>query len=145
MIIRMLFKMHCIVPLIAQEKIVQMYDLLLKGDDPEDAAQNDRFWPEFFLLRPKIAVFEAELAKLNVDQLQRARPNLNRLFERCTANLGEDHPIRCVYALQTLCGLVRAGFKKSGQAGFDLINLIMGFDVAELRMQKLMKHLNEYE
>ena len=120
-----------------------MYDLLLKGEDPEDASQNDRFWPEFFLLRPKIAVLEAELGKLNVDQLQRARPNLNRLFERCTASLGEDHPIRCVYALRTLCGLVRSGMKKFGLGGFDLINLIMGFDVAEIRMNKLMAHINK--
>ena len=73
------------------------------------------------------------------------RWNLNQLFAECVSNLGEDHHIRVVYALQTLCGLVRAATKKqmTGSTGYDRINLLVGFDQAEQRMQKLMNHLNE--
>ena len=51
-----------------------------------------------------------------------ARSNLNRLFAECVDNLSSDHAIRVVYALQTLCGLVRAvmnavGGKKGAKGG----------------------------
>jgi hypothetical protein len=128
-----------------KEKIVQMYDVLLRGDDPE--ASSPSFWAEFFLLRPKTGVLEAEVAKMSAEAIAAppVRDNLNALFEECVANLGEEHHIKVVYALQTLCGLVRAATKKqsAGSSGFDLINLLVGFDAAENRMQELVSRLNE--
>ena len=46
-----------------------------------------------------------------------ARSNLNRLFAECVDNLSSDHAIRVVYALQTLCGLVRAVMNAVGKRG----------------------------
>jgi hypothetical protein len=60
--------------------------------------------------------------------------------------LAEEHHIRVVYALQTLCGLVRSAFKKqaSTASGVDLVNLLMGFDMAEKRMAALINHVNDF-
>ena len=53
------------------------------------------------------------MTKLSSDQFASCRPNLNRLFEECVANLEcRDRPIRVVYSLQTLCGLIKAVFRK---------------------------------
>ena len=56
---------------------------------------------------------DAEMTKLSPDQFASCRPNVNRLFEECVTNLEcRDRPIRVVYSLQTLCGLVKAVFRK---------------------------------
>ena len=62
--------------------------------------------------------------------------NFNLLFFQATECLKQDHPIRVVNALHTLCALVRGIFRKSqGSSGFDVINLLIGFDSAESVMQ----------
>ena len=127
-----------------REKIVQMYDVLLKGETPSASSFGETFWSEFFLLKPKIAHFENELCKLNHEQVSAARINLNTLFEQSLLNLTEEHHIRVVYALQTLCGLLRGAFKKQSTAGIDLVNLLMGFEVAEKRMTSLINHINDF-
>jgi hypothetical protein len=129
-----------------REKIVQMYDVLLRGEDPSLSSFGDTFWAEFFLLKPKISHFESELTKMNHEQVMSARSNLNALFEKSLINLAEEHHIRVVYALQTLCGLVRSAFKKqaSTASGVDLVNLLMGFDMAEKRMAALINHVNDF-
>ena len=66
-----------------------------------------------FIVFFKVNHLEAEMAKLTADQFVSCRPNLNRLFEECLVNLEcRERPIRVVYALQTLCGLVKAVFRK---------------------------------
>ena len=61
----------------------------------------------------QVTHLEVEMTKLSSDQFVSCRPNLNRLFEECVANLEcRDRPIRVVYSLQTLCGLIRAVFRK---------------------------------
>eukprot|EP00095_Tigriopus_kingsejongensis_P007666 maker-scaffold156_size297567-snap-gene-0.24 protein:Tk07666 transcript:maker-scaffold156_size297567-snap-gene-0.24-mRNA-1 annotation:"hypothetical protein L798_14922" len=135
-----------------KEKILQMYELLWRAEDPK--LGQPAFWDEFFLLRPKTHQLEADVAKLSAEQLVTARPNLNGLFRECVLNLAHEHHIRVIYGLQTLCGLVRAVMKRwSGWAsgpppastgGLDLIQLLMGLDVAEARMQKLIAHVNDF-
>ena len=120
-----------------REKIVQMYDVLLKGENPTASSFGESFWSEFFLLKPKINHFETELYKLNHEQVSAARLNLNTLFEQSLINLSEEHHIRVVYALQTLCGLLKCAYKKQSTAGVDLVNLLMGFEVAEKRMMQV--------
>ena len=127
-----------------REKIVQMYDVLLKGENPTSSSFGESFWSEFFLLKPKINHFEAELLKLNHEQVSQARVNLNTLFEQSLLNLAEEHHIRVVYALQTLCGLLKCAYKKQSTAGVDLVNLLMGFEVAEKRMMHLINHINDF-
>lgn len=133
-----------------KEKIVQMYEQLFRHENSSDnemASTNpDQFWSEFFLLKPKVAALESELLKLSPDQLVQCREQINALFINSLDNLGAEHHIKVVYALQTLCGLFRAVYKKSSNmqhCGFDLINLLMGFDTAEEKMQTLSSHLNK--
>lgn len=128
-----------------KEKIVQMYDVLLKESDGQIIIiqEAEQFWSEFFLLKPKIGHLESELMKMNVEQVAAARANINQLFEQSLANLSEQHHhIRVVYALQTLCGLVRAAYRKGG--GVDIVNLLMGFELAEKQMHCLITHVNEF-
>lgn len=153
-----------------KEKILQMYELLWKPEDPRQS--QPAFWDEFFLLRPKIGQLEADVAKLSAEQLHHptaavaatslssssssscggVRANLQALFGECVANLAHEHHIRVVYALQTLCGLVKAAMKRQngpGNAygtphGLDPVSLLMGAEGAETRMQKLIAHLNDF-
>ncbi len=129
-----------------REKIVQMYDVLLRGDDPSMSSFGANFWSEFFLLKPKIGHLEAELSKLNQDQLSLSKDNLNTLVEESLANLEEEqhHLIRQVYALQTLCGLFKTAFKLQLSGGVDLATVLLGFDNAESRMQRLITHVNRF-
>ena len=49
-----------------------------------------------------------------------------------------------IYAVvfQTLCALVRAVYRKRlGDHGFDVINILIGFDAAEAQMQVFFYHL----
>ena len=65
------------------------------------------------------------------------------LFEQSLLNLSEEHHIRVVYALQTLCGLLKAAFKKQCTGGIDLVNLLIGFE-PEAKMTELINHINDF-
>lgn len=51
-----------------------------------------------------------------------------------------------VYALQTLSAVIQAMYKKAdqGDCGFNLIDILVGFDSAEQRMTTLMRHCNNF-
>lgn len=124
-----------------KEKIVEIYEALFRGDQ----IGNCNYWEEFFLLKPKMAVLEAEVGRLQADQLAGMRDNLNSLFHECVAHLAHSHQIRAVYALQTLVGVVRAVYKKCVQlSGFDLVNFLIGFDRAEQEMSILTTQVNRF-
>ena len=61
-----------------KEKVVQMYEVLLRGEDPTVTGFGANFWSDFFLLKPKTGHLEAETSKLTPEPLINARPNLNR-------------------------------------------------------------------
>ncbi|KAK9508977.1 hypothetical protein O3M35_006403 [Rhynocoris fuscipes] len=123
-----------------KEKIVQIYESFFKGEDL--ARLNPNFWDELFLLKPKVVHLENEILRLNEEQLLAAKENINALFVQCIETLGKEHQLRVVYALQTLCALISAVYKTSGQCGFDVIDILMGFDTAEQRMKLLLSHCN---
>jgi hypothetical protein len=50
----------------------------------------------------KVSILEAEIQKLNGEQLIAVKENMNALFKHCIATLGHEHHIRVVYALQVL-------------------------------------------
>ncbi len=72
--------------------------LSVQGED--QAPGNPNFWDEFFLLKPKVAALEAELNKLNAEQLTAVKDNVHTLFAKCVAALGHEHHMRVAHALQ---------------------------------------------
>ncbi|KAL2089840.1 hypothetical protein ACEWY4_014528 [Coilia grayii] len=124
-----------------KEKVVLMYDDIFAGNDP--AMTNPRFWDELFLMKVNLEYLEAKLESLDGDEVLKIKDNINSLFHHCIQALGEEHQIKVVNALQTLCALFRGVHQKNKAAtGFDIINMLMGFDKAELRMKDLMESLD---
>ncbi|KAH0623818.1 hypothetical protein JD844_006962 [Phrynosoma platyrhinos] len=124
-----------------KEKVVLMYDEIFTTEDPSKC--NPRFWEELFLMKVNLEYLEGKLESLDGEELMKIKDNINCLFQRCIRALGEEHPIRVVNALQTLCALIRGVHQKNkSTSGFDIINMLMGFDKAELCMKNLMESLD---
>uniref|UniRef100_A0A3B3YPZ4 Armadillo-like helical domain-containing protein n=1 Tax=Poecilia mexicana TaxID=48701 RepID=A0A3B3YPZ4_9TELE len=124
-----------------KEKVVLMYDEIFAKEDP--AKNNPRFWDELFLMKVNLEYLESKLESVNGEEVQRIQDNINSLFHHCVQALGEEHQIKVVNALQTLCALFRGVHQKNKSAsGFDIINMLMGFDKAERRMKDLMERLD---
>lgn len=127
-----------------KEKVVQIYESFFKGE--ELWKNNPTFWDEFFLLKPNVTNIENEIKNLSSEQLMAVKDNINVLFSQCVETLGHEHNLRgIVCALQTLCALVNAIYKKiASESGFDVINILIGFDNAETKMNQLLNHCNEF-
>lgn len=127
-----------------KEKFVQIYEAFFQGEDPSTG--NPNFWDELFLLKVKSAYIEAEFDKLNGDALVSLKDNINLWFYKCVETLRQQAiPIRIVNAIHTLCALIRGVFRKSlNNYGFDVINILIGFDIAEASMQSLIESLNKF-
>ncbi|XP_018408692.1 PREDICTED: UPF0668 protein C10orf76 homolog [Nanorana parkeri] len=124
-----------------KEKVVLMYDEIFAKDDPTKS--NPRFWDELFLMKVNLEYLEAKLESLDGEELMKIKDNINSLFQHCIQALKAEHQIRVVNALQTLCALIRGVHQKNkSTSGFDIINVLMGFDKAELRMKNLMESLD---
>uniref|UniRef100_A0AAZ3PYA4 Uncharacterized protein n=1 Tax=Oncorhynchus tshawytscha TaxID=74940 RepID=A0AAZ3PYA4_ONCTS len=124
-----------------KEKVVLMYDEIFAKEDP--AKNNSRFWDELFLMKVNLEYLEAKLESLDGDEVMKIKDNINSLFHHCVQALTEEHQIKVVNALQTLCALFRGVHQKNKSAsGFDIINMLVGFDKAELRMKDLMESLD---
>uniref|UniRef100_A0A8C0IDK5 Armadillo like helical domain containing 3 n=1 Tax=Bubo bubo TaxID=30461 RepID=A0A8C0IDK5_BUBBB len=117
-----------------KEKVVLMYDEIFTTEDPSKC--NPRFWEELFLMKVNLEYLEGKLEALDGEELMKIKDNINCLFQHCIQALGEEHPIRVVNALQTLCALIRGVHQKNkSTSGFDIINMLVGFDKAELCMK----------
>ncbi|RMC11471.1 hypothetical protein DUI87_11590 [Hirundo rustica rustica] len=124
-----------------KEKVVLMYDEIFTTEDPSKC--NPRFWEELFLMKVNLEYLEGKLEALDGEELMKIKDNINCLFQHCIQALGEEHPIRVVNALQTLCALIRGVHQKNkSTSGFDIINMLVGFDKAELCMKNLMESLD---
>ncbi|KAJ0033284.1 hypothetical protein NQD34_000391 [Periophthalmus magnuspinnatus] len=124
-----------------KEKVVLMYDEIFAKEDP--AKNNPRFWDELFLMKVNLEYLESKLESVDGEEVQRIQDNINSLFHHCVQTLAEEHQIKVVNALQTLCALFRGVHQKNKSAtGFDIINMLMGFDKAEQRMKDLMERLD---
>ncbi|XP_026968174.1 armadillo-like helical domain-containing protein 3 isoform X3 [Orcinus orca] len=124
-----------------KEKVVLMYDEIFMTEDPSKCSP--RFWEELFLMKVNLEYLEGKLESLDGEELMKIKENINCLFQHCIQALGEEHPIRVVNALQTLCALIRGVHQKNkSTSGFDIINMLMGFDKAELCMKNLMESLD---
>nr|CAG4641506.1 EOG090X027A [Eurycercus lamellatus] len=125
-----------------KEKVVQIYEAFFRGED--QSAGNPNFWDEFFLLKPKVGVIEAELVKLSNEQLVTLKDNLNTLFSKCVSMLGHDHHMRVAHSLQTLCALIKAGFVRTTlDVNCDIVELLIGSGAADIQMQLLIEHCSD--
>uniref|UniRef100_A0A8C1DVA8 Armadillo like helical domain containing 3 n=1 Tax=Cyprinus carpio carpio TaxID=630221 RepID=A0A8C1DVA8_CYPCA len=123
-----------------KEKVLLMYEDIFTEDPTKS---NPRFWDELFLMKVNLEHLEGKLEALDGDEVVKIRDNINSLFHHCVQALAEEHQIKVVNALQTLCALFRGVHQKNKSAtGFDIINMLMGFDKAELRMKELMESLD---
>lgn len=124
-----------------KEKIIIFYDTIFNGDDITGSYPN--IWSEIFLLKAHVSHLEQTIESKSVDELLKVKDNLNELFDRCCQALKEDHQIRILNSLQTLCVLMRSVFrKKFNDFGYDVINILVGFDRAEDVMQRLLETLS---
>ncbi|KAL0270068.1 UNVERIFIED_CONTAM: hypothetical protein PYX00_007600 [Menopon gallinae] len=88
---------------------------------------------------------EAEIQKLSPGELSAAKENINNLFSQCVENLGHEHHIRIVYALQTLCCLIDSMYKRSSSDfAFDVIDNLIGFDAAPQKVKQLLEHITNF-
>lgn len=124
-----------------KEKIVQIYEAFLQGEDP--SLDNINFWDEFFLLRPNLCFLESQFEIMTYEEVNSLKDTINSLFYQCVRILKDGNQIRSMNALQTLCALVRGVYGKAhGDYGFDVINLLIGFSSAEHLMQTLIEQLS---
>ncbi|XP_055874531.1 armadillo-like helical domain-containing protein 3 [Biomphalaria glabrata] len=129
--------------MVLKEKVVQIYEAFFHGEDP--SSSNSNFWDELFLLKVNTQFIESEIDKLNGETLLELKENLNLLFYKATQALKEESNIRKINALHTLCALVRGIFRKNhGNYGFDVINILVGFDSAESTLQSLIDSINSF-
>lgn len=63
-----------------KEKVVYIYEMLLRPEFEDPAKNNVEFWNEFSLLQPNVEVLETELNKLSFEQLLALKRNINLLF-----------------------------------------------------------------
>ncbi|XP_047665421.1 armadillo-like helical domain-containing protein 3 [Tachysurus fulvidraco] len=120
------------------EKVLLMYDEIFTKVDP--ATANPRSCYELFVMKVNLEYLENKLEALDGDEVMMFKENINTLFYHCVQALEEDHQIKVVNALQTLCALSRGVHHKNKSAtGFDIINMLVGFDKAEIRMKDLME------
>lgn len=125
-----------------KEKLIGIYDAFFQGKDP--SLENHNFWHEFFLLKVNAEYLESVIKNMTPSELMAVKDNINLVFAQCCLSLqAGDYPLKLVNALQTLCTLVRGIYhKKMMDYGFDIINILVGFDEAELQMKILVENLN---
>eukprot|EP00118_Oscarella_pearsei_P010758 m.68031 g.68031 ORF g.68031 m.68031 type:complete len:697 (+) comp35483_c0_seq1:52-2142(+) len=127
---------------VVKEKFVTIYEQLLSGDDPSEGKAG--FWDELFLLKVNVVFIEESIDEISPRELLDKKNVVNQLFSKCVSAVQGDRPIRIINALQTLCALLRAVFRKfaSGLAGFDVIDVLVGFGSAESEMQTLIGRIS---
>ncbi|XP_062501214.1 armadillo-like helical domain-containing protein 3 [Corticium candelabrum] len=127
------------------EKFVMIYERLLRGEDPSSSSSS--FWDELFLLKVNVEYLDEALNNMSVQVLVDVKETINLVFHKCCEALCGGHPIRIINALQTLCALVRFIFRKApegGVDGFDVIDVLIGFNGADVEMQSLVSQLSTF-
>ncbi|RDD43523.1 UPF0668 protein C10orf76-like protein [Trichoplax sp. H2] len=120
-----------------REKVIKIYESLLEGDDLPQEKIN--FWDEFFLLKANVVFLESTIDNYHESKLIQKKGIINFLFARCCDVLNGTSWIRMTNSLQTICALVRSIYrKKLSNFGFDIIDILIGFDESEVRMQNML-------
>ncbi|KAL1856898.1 hypothetical protein VTK73DRAFT_8204 [Phialemonium thermophilum] len=111
-----------------QQKIVRLYESLLKDEDENDKTEG--FWTEFFLLRPDHAALRDILNQLGPEDLLHLQHRTRELFSRAVAVLKiTSHGSADLHALDTLNTFLLAVLgKKYTNPSSDLIAILAGID-----------------
>lgn len=125
-----------------KEKILLHYDTLFKPQGDDASLDNPTFWEEFFLLKVHAEYIEKKFESLTAKEILPMKERLNYLFDKCLEYIQCDQPVRVINALQTMSCLFRGIHTvEVGDHGFDRIDLLIGFDMAETSMQVLLRCL----
>ncbi|XP_003741198.1 armadillo-like helical domain-containing protein 3 [Galendromus occidentalis] len=121
-----------------KKKFVQIYEGLLDGEEPWSS--NDHFWDELFLLKVNSGFLTKEFELMKPEKLLQLKPVINRISAESIRAVKSDNRIRIVNAYETFATLVRALFSKNRELdlGIDVIDLLLGTDVAEASMEDLL-------
>lgn len=125
-----------------KEKVLLQYDVIFKPQCDDTALESPSFWEEFFLLKVHPDYIEKKFESFIAKDLIQMKERLNFLFDKCLEYIQCDQPVRVINALQTMSCLFRGiHCAEVGDHGFDKINLLVGFDMAETSMQVLLRCL----
>lgn len=127
-----------------KEKILLLYDSLFKITADDVTADNPNFWDEFFLLKVHPEYIDKKFESFSGKDIMQLKDRLNSMFDICLRYIQSDQDIRVINALQTLSCMFRNVYScELGDHGFDRIDLLVGFDSAEIQMQDLLKALTD--
>ncbi|XP_050528381.1 armadillo-like helical domain-containing protein 3 isoform X2 [Daktulosphaira vitifoliae] len=124
-----------------KEKVVQIYELFFMGEDI--SKDNDNFWDEFFLLKPKTSFIEAEIEKLTIEKLFTLKNNMQVLFLRCIETFEQHHQLRVIFSLKTLTSIISSLYKKCRlDPIFDFTPIIVNPKDTDIIFENLLKKCN---
>ncbi|KAL2109746.1 hypothetical protein VUR80DRAFT_2074 [Thermomyces stellatus] len=116
-------------PEVFQPKVVQLYESLFKGDDPE---KSDGFWTEFFLLRPDRAALKWILDELSPADILQLDVQTRDLFRRAVTAVKSGRNGADVHALETLSVFFSCVLsKKYAHPSSDIISVLAGIDAVD--------------
>ncbi|KAL8762373.1 MAG: hypothetical protein Q9194_007560, partial [Teloschistes cf. exilis] len=124
-----------------QPKIDSLYEQLLGNYEHEEPDFSDRFWTEFFLLKPDKASLQRRLDKLGVDDLLHIQGQTQLLFRQAVTSLRSGNGTLVEFALdsylrltaQTLTvflGVVLA--KRYTNPSSEIITVLAGLDEVDV-------------
>lgn len=121
-----------------KEKIIILYDAIFNGDDITSSYPN--LWDEIFLLKVNVTYLETLIDSKSADALLQIKHNVNEFTSRCCLALKQEHQIKILNALQTLCAVMQSLFrKKFNNFGYDVIDILLGFDNASDTMKSMLE------
>ncbi|KAL8724950.1 MAG: hypothetical protein Q9181_006601 [Wetmoreana brouardii] len=112
-----------------QPKIDSLYEQLLRSYENDDPDLTDRFWTEFFLLRPDKASLRRRLEDISVDDLLDIQEQTQQLFRRAVAHIKSDNETSREAALDTLTVFLDVVLaKRYTNPSSEIITVLAGLD-----------------
>ncbi|KAL9592552.1 MAG: hypothetical protein Q9179_006598 [Wetmoreana sp. 5 TL-2023] len=112
-----------------QPKIDSLYEQLLRSYENEEPDFTDRFWTEFFLLKPDTASLRRRLEDISVDDLLDFQEQTQQLFRRAVAHIKSENDMSREAALDTLTVFLDVVLvKRYTNPSSEIITVLAGLD-----------------
>ncbi|KAL8685783.1 MAG: hypothetical protein Q9218_007548 [Villophora microphyllina] len=112
-----------------QPKIDSLYEQLLSPHGDEAPMFSDRFWSEFFLLKPDRASLRRRLEDVDVDDLLQIQGQTQLLFQQAVAQIRSSNLVSIEFALDTLTVFLGAVLaKRYTNPSSEIITVLAGLD-----------------